>query len=298
MSDKKYVRGQITEQRCSVTHLDGSHHFSHHPSPKSNLTTPGSCLRHYPHRQSQRCRNNCAKARTKLFLLRRHCLSSLFINFHFIVYIFATLLFSQFLIIDAYVYTHVGDTQSHLYKRLVGRERREAQREILTMLGLSHRPRLHSTKTIETSSAPLYMLGLDNTASHFRDQNLGGENLDSNHSPTGGSNNQVMQDNRNQAPQSQSLGRRFSANREANFEGVPNVNRYIENSGILSNEIGIFVPNSELIQNELPESRLMSGEMEKNLLDQSDLVISFINTKQQQGKNWESPLFDKYFGGC
>uniref|UniRef100_H2Z6V3 TGF-beta family profile domain-containing protein n=1 Tax=Ciona savignyi TaxID=51511 RepID=H2Z6V3_CIOSA len=109
-------------------------------------------------------------------------------------------------------------TQSHLYRRLAGRERRELQREILSLLGLTHRP--NPTNHVFRTSAPMYMLGLYNSAWIF-------------------------------------------------------------------NEVGVFEESSDQMRS--PQDfnaaggtydSLATNGVERRLLDDSDLVMSFVNTKQ------------------
>ena len=198
--------------------------------------------------------------------------SFLFISVHvssqqFLSFVFVALLFSQ---INAYVYRQEGATQSHIYKRLMGRQRRDAQREILTTLGLSHRPRV--SRSMEISSAPLYMLGLYKSASHFRAHDNasypmpGSVNLDSMLS--------TQTENSDLDREEYDLPLDISTD----------LNRQIEDSGILSREIGIIVPNSnsDSIASPSPSPSQTPNE-EKQLLDQSDVIVSYINTRQQQG---------------
>uniref|UniRef100_H2Z6V4 TGF-beta family profile domain-containing protein n=1 Tax=Ciona savignyi TaxID=51511 RepID=H2Z6V4_CIOSA len=107
---------------------------------------------------------------------------------------------------------------SHLYRRLAGRERRELQREILSLLGLTHRP--NPTNHVFRTSAPMYMLGLYNSAWIF-------------------------------------------------------------------NEVGVFEESSDQMRS--PQDfnaaggtydSLATNGVERRLLDDSDLVMSFVNTKQ------------------
>ena len=219
-----------------------------------------------------------------LLSLLVRCFSRIFISVHvsskqFLFFLFVFLLFSQFSSPDAYVYRQKGRNQSFLHKRLMGRQRREAQREILTTLGLSHRPRAQSARNMEISSAPLYMLGLYSTASNLRSRNLP-------HFPLSEDEFRGQTASENQT---QHVSRHYIDREEYDLPHKisTDLNRQIEDSGILSNEIGTLVTNSnlDLISDDGANSGLLfSPEEERRLLERSDVVISYINTKQQPGE--------------
>lgn len=206
---------------------------------------------------------------------------------HVTYFVFFFLFFSQFVTSDCYVFTSEDSRQSYLHKSLVGRQRREVQREILSILGLNHRPRVH--RPIETSSAPLYMLGLYSSASHSYDEEM---TLDSsrNAAPTGNMEYSGKTEVRNQRGPIIFPGQ-FNTNQRDPinlYQTTSNLKQYIEDSGILTNEIGVF--ESGGLQDQGFESHLNPSSTdvatEKLLTKQSDMIISFINTKKQQGKKY------------
>ena len=223
---------------------------------------------------------------TYLLFLLKMCFFFIFIRKQLFYVIFIFFFLTQFFSTHAYVLQHEGETQSFLYKRLVGRQRREAQREILSILGLNHRPRIHNSKSMETSSAPLYMLGLYTSASHLRGQDL--VEIDPGHGRGSGRQTKPAHSNLGGNPATE-----FSLNSDEivfPFRVATDLNQYIRDNGIMTNEIGVFEPVAEQIHM-LSSSGVQSRrngyatvDTERRLLDESDLVISFINTRQQQGK--------------
>nr|NP_001071664.1 transforming growth factor beta superfamily signaling ligand [Ciona intestinalis]BAE06333.1 transforming growth factor beta superfamily signaling ligand [Ciona intestinalis] len=211
-------------------------------------------------------------------------------------YIYSTLLLILFISVissDAYVIEHEGPTQSHLYRRLAGKERREYQRQILSLLGLNHRPRPANQSYQVRTSAPLYMLGLYNSASGgVAERPIGHTQAE-------------IDPTRNQLEGATDLGGgvgfdRYSLNRRTMPNGVfrggvsTTLNRYLE-EGRIFNEVGIFEENSD--QSRQPQSfhatggpynSLATNQVEKRLLDDSDLVMSFVNTKQPRGVDDET----------
>ena len=229
--------------------------------------------------------------RTNLFLFRLSLHFAFLFNrcavpFKRVVYLILFLVVSsRFLMAESYVFRSEDERQSHLHKALFGRQRRDVQREILSILGLNHRPRLHAPRPIETSSAPLYMLGLYSSASLDQDQDpaldlsrIAKSNGDGRRNPREGVQNQRL---------STLSSRHFRVDpRDRVISSQSNVKlrKYIEDSGILTNEIGILESRKSGNQgsgNLINNSRDL--ETERILTEQSDMIISFINTKQHQG---------------
>jgi len=213
----------------------------------------------------------CFTSKYKPSRLFYRYLSSLFISVQvtsqqFLTCLFIFLLFSQ---LDAYVYRHQGTTQSHIYKRLMGRQRREVQRELLTTLGLSHRP--HTPRNVEISSAPLYMLGLYKSASQFR--------VHDNRSYMVSGDRETLR-----RTQRQNVDELDYEEYDLPYDITTDLNRQIEDSGILSNEIGYVISNTSTGSFINPDSSFpLPPEEERRLLEESDVVVSYINTRQQQG---------------
>ena len=192
---------------------------------------------------------------------------------------------------NCYVLTHEGPTRTYLHRRLAGRERREVQREILSLLGLRRRPRPSGNRVIEKTSAPLYMIGLYSKASTEHLQSSNELDLNSDISaPTETSHNRDSL-----WWQEQSSHRRRAWARSAGPFGTgpdmgpyspvlgPALTRYVEDSGILTNEVGVFdfgTTHSPTFTHPMSSSSgTLTSEVERRLLDDSDLVMSFVNAK-------------------
>ncbi|XP_076811100.1 bone morphogenetic protein 7-like [Clavelina lepadiformis] len=195
---------------------------------------------------------------------------------------------------DAYVLAQEGVSHTYLHRRLAGRERRDVQREILSILGLSHRPRPSGVRAVEKTSAPLYMLELYTSASSIYPQdNVVGRSVGA-----------PFYEQTNNAVDSGDLtgGRRLDSRGRSvgpftrdpmtdtySSSITPLLNRYIADSGVLTNEVGVFEssqappPSPHTFGNaDETYNGIRSNEVEKRLLDYSDMVMSFINTKPQR----------------
>lgn len=193
-------------------------------------------------------------------------------TFRICLYTFSILTIAHITSVESYILTHEGTTRTYLHRRLVGRQRREIQREILSVLGLNHRPRPNGIRAIEKTSAPLYMLGLYNKVSldHIALQT---NSLSSNRYNGG------------RQPLHDAAGIRLTHEMDLTLLS-PYLNRFLEDE-IMNREVGVFESQREPL-NPLPRvgtyNNILTNEVETQLLDDSDLVMSFVNTKNHHGK--------------
>nr|CAB3225915.1 BMP5/7-like [Phallusia mammillata] len=184
------------------------------------------------------------------------------------LYFLSVMTIVYFTHVESYILTHEGATRTYLHKRLVGRQRREIQREILSVLGLNHRPRPSGVRAIEKTSAPLYMLGLYNKVSL---ENIGLQT------------NSISSNRYENIRQPSPLPAGIRLTTEMEHAMLPpSLNRYLEDSGIMSNEVGVFDSQRDP-HNNSPRvgtyNNILTNEIETQLLDDSDLVMSFVNTR-------------------
>uniref|UniRef100_H2Z6V2 TGF-beta family profile domain-containing protein n=1 Tax=Ciona savignyi TaxID=51511 RepID=H2Z6V2_CIOSA len=225
---------------------------------------------------------------SKILDIGRHRLEKSAVPPIFIVFTIFLILFMNVFHSDAYVMAQEGTTQSHLYRRLAGRERRELQREILSLLGLTHRP--NPTNHVFRTSAPMYMLGLYNSASDATPSD--GMDIDpmrnllaGDGEVTGGN----VRSNRH------TFNRRSASAVRLNHRLSGHMDQHTEESWIF-NEVGVFEESSDQMRS--PQDfnaaggtydSLATNGVERRLLDDSDLVMSFVNTKQPRGEADFSP---------
>lgn len=189
-------------------------------------------------------------------------------------------------------------------RRLTSREKFEKQREMLSILGLSHRPRPAGdpARGLQHDSAPLYMLGLYNTVSGFSDifeeqirktpaRKYGPHFPNKRDSP--------LSSRQNSVELSQDLhGGRFTSNLPLSTGGVyagpTDANslydirvvtngawyRYSEAQQVFTNEVGHIEITGSL--NSPNVQRLQTNSVEDKLLGDADMVMTLINSNHRK----------------
>lgn len=185
-----------------------------------------------------------------------------------------------------------GENSAHSYqhRRLGKRERREVQKEFLSFLGLSHRPRPDGepARGLQEESAPLYMLGLYNTVSGFSE--LFHTRIQEETPPRNSESNSFLRQNHLSPPSSTETDRiphrTFTHSVGSFSDDLPTDVHIATNSAyyklreahrVFSNEVGIPENNGKSIYFE-------GGTLEKRLLGDADVVMSFIS-KSPKGKD-------------
>lgn len=170
-----------------------------------------------------------------------------------------------------------NSSYSQQHRRLGKRERREVQKEILSVLGLPHRPRPDGepARGLQEDSAPLYMLGLYNTVSGFSEifhsrirEEMLPRNADSNSYLSPSSNADSSRIHHRTFPHS--VGP-FSDELPTDVHIATNSAYYKlrEAQKVFSNEVGIPENNGQSIH-------FQGSSLEKRLLGDADVVMSFI----------------------
>lgn len=192
-----------------------------------------------------------------------------------------------------------GDNSAYSQHRRLGkRERREVQTEILSVLGLPHRPRPigEPARGLQDESAPLYMLELYNTVSGFselfhtrlQEELLPGISESSsfsrqNHLSPASS---IDANNIHHPTLTHSVGP-FSDELPTDVHVATNSAFYNlrEARRVFSNEVGIPETN-------VKNHHIDGGSLAKRLLGESDVVMSFISKSQ---KGWWTYLLYRLY---